>query len=437
MAIRQLVEGMKFGSPKISFVTAGRSKSPNLFLRSLNESKGKVVLDNSFNFEDKDGEYTVPHGNRDWNLYENAYRKIGIVANAFDNTANFAIQSGYELEGSEADKKRVKKWIEENNLNLIVLNIMKQMQIYGNAYLEISDSTPKILPVKNMYVVVRKGSQNDGEIIGYRQKIKLGNQTIAFKPNEVIHFKWREIGSEFYGFSDVEPNIGTLTALLNFQEDIGEIMHNYAHPIIHYKLGTPEMPATTEQIDEFKALRDELETGEDLITSQNVEHDIILANLKLIQIDGLIKHMENQLIAGLQVPEIFVRGGQSSNKATASVEIQAFDRRVKAIRNIVGEKLHDEIFVPHLGADVKISWNEMSVESEEIKSTMMMNLVNSGVPTKVALQMTGWGAWVDEYEQNKDDAMPKMNPFEKPKEDDYKDQKEWLEAVEKWKNKYK
>ena len=433
----------------IVFKAAGRPKVEDLYLKMLNESKGRVVT--GFSFSDKAGEYTVPHDNRDWKLYRMTYQKIGVVSNAVDNTANFAIQSGYELEGSDADKKVAQKWIEENDFNLFILNILKEMQVFGNAYLEISEDI-KLLPVENMFVVVNKG-KNDGVLKGYKQKIDLSRNTVEFKPEEIVHFKWGELGTEFYGHSDIEAAIGTLTYLLNFQVDIGEIMHNYAHPIIHYLLGAPEAPATSDQIDDFKALRDELKTGEDLITSQNVEHKIIAADLRMIQIDGMLKHMENQLIAALQVPEIFVRGGQSSNKATADVELQAFDRRVKALRSVISQKIEDEIFELHLGVKVKISWHEMSVESEALKGEMMVNLVNAGVPTKTALQMVGWGSWVDNYEEDKkeDDerqkalmpppgaqmGKPAMKPNETPKEEDFDTQKDWLDAVAKFKKKYK
>lgn len=452
MAIRQLNESNIKAPIKIVGGLGGIVKIEDAFLKRLNESKG-IITPLSFNFKDIAGEYTVPHGKRKWELYKECYQRIGVVANAIDNTANFAMQSGYELEGSDIDKKRVLEWMDKNNFNQIMLNIMKQMQTFGNAYLEITDM-PKLLPVETMFVIVRKGDKDDGNIIGYKQVLSHGRE-IRFEPSEIIHFKWREM-SDFYGNSDIEPNIGVLTKLLNFQEDVGEIMHNYAHPIIHFLLGSDESPPKDQDITDFIELRNELKTGQDLVTSYNVKHEVISADLRMIQIDGMIKHMENQLIAGLQVPEIFIRGGQTSNKATADTELQAFDRRVKAIREVFAKKMHDEYFVPKLQADVTISYYEMSTESELLKSQMMTNYVNAGVPTKVALMMTGYGSWVDDFEredkirQEKQEKMQKQqnqlniaqNPDKpakpaqttKPKEQDYQNQKDWLEALERWNN---
>ena len=438
MAMMQLVE--RRSSPVFIIGKSGSPIIENSFLRTLNESRGIITsVENKVNFNDNENEYTVPHTDNQWRLYRTIYENIGVVSNAVDNTANFAIQSGYELEGSEQDKKKVQEWIDKNNFNSILLNTMKQMQIFGNAYLEISDK-PKLLPVESMYVLVRKGDKNDGDIIGYKQKTSF-DKMVSFSIDEVVHFKWKELGCMFYGISDLKSSIGIMTKLLNLQEDVGEIMHNYAHPIIHYKLGTEDSPATQQQLSDFTELKNELKAGQDLVTSANIAHEVISADLRMIQIDGLIKHMENQLIAGLQVPEIFVRGGQTSNKATADVELQAFDRKVKALRQIVGENVHDEIFVKHLNADVRISWNEMSVESENVKSEMMMNLVNGGVPTDVALKMAGWGSWVDDYQKSKKEnpqltqTFPSGKPQQQePQEDDFENQAEYLRVWNKWKN---
>ena len=168
----------------------------------------------------------------------------------------------------------------------------------------------------------------------------------------------------------------------------------------------------------------------------------ITADLRMIQVDGLIKQLEHQIIAGLQIPGLFVKGGETTNKATADVELQAFDRRVKAVRDVFSRFLEEKVFVGKLGADVKISWHELSVESEVQKSEMLSNLTQSGVPLKTAVRMAGWGSWVDDIEKELKEmpAPPPMRPPgdpDEPKEDDFDNQTEWFVAHEKWKHKSK
>lgn len=431
----------------------------------LKESKGKYTDYVSVNWRDGKDEITMDPPDKNWKLYKDVYEKTGIVKNCVDNTADFALQSGYELEGPESGRKKIEKFAKIVNFDLILHNILKQMQIYGNCFIEISRDTVfdedkwnlKILPPDQMRVVVFKGEGKDGQIKGYRQIPLMGNRPIEFTPEEVVHFKWNTATSMFYGISDLKAICGTLTSYLNFQEDIGEIIHRYAAPIVHWKLGTEEQAATAGEITEFISLLNDRDTGQDMVTSSNVEATPIVNNLKMVQPDGMIKLLENQLMGGLRVPDFFIRGGETSNKATAETQMQAFDRKVKAIRQAVSTMVEDYIFKKIAPtSDVTISWNELSVESEHTKAEEFMWLVQAGVPIKVALDMCGWGSWINdvEEERQKDSSLPsgplnlnpkpvaqgttapadKKPPEQKqaPKEEDFETQEEWFEAYRKW-----
>lgn len=411
------------------------------------------------NIDAKEGELVVPHKDKNWQLYQDVYERVPVVKNTVDNVANFAVQSGFELEGGS--KETVQKLIDEYDFDLILINIIKQMQVFGNAYLEVSRTgdtinSLKLLPPDQMYVVVQKGGDNDGKVVGYKQKLTLTQRTISFTESEVIHFKWNTLGSAFYGTSDIKCVLGTITRLLNFQEDIGEIIHRYAQPIIHWKLGTENSPATTNQIGDFKSILDDRAAGEDLVTSYSVVHEIVAANIKALQPDGMIKHLENQIIAGLCAPDVFVRGGETSNKATAGVELQAFDRKVNSIRKVCTTPMSRKMF-----NGTKIVWNEMSIESQAIKAEMMANLSKAGIPPKLALSIVGWKTWTDEFdaeniefqkqEMDKMEAQSKMmaknspfggkptgkpvpgaKPAQKPKEEDFSVQADYIDALKEW-----
>ena len=459
---------IKSNSPKTvsTLFEIARPKEQSALLKNLvNESKGKYTDYVSVNWRDGRDELTVEPMDKNFKLYKDVYEKVGLIKNCIDNTADFALQSGYELEGPESGKKRVEKFVKDTNFDIILHNILKQMQIYGNCFLEISRETVfdgdkwslKILPVEQMRVVVFKGEGRDGQIKGYRQMPLQGSRPIDFTTEEVVHFKWNTATSPFYGVSDIKAITGTLTSYLNFQEDIGEIIHRYAAPIIHWTLGTEDAPANAGDISDFKSLLNDRDVGQDLITSSNVEADPIVNNLKMVQPDGMIKLLQDELIAGLRVPEVFIRGGVTSNKAVADVEMAAFDRKVKAIRNQTGEMVADFIFKKVAPtSEVTISWNEMSVESEHTKAEQFMWLVQGGVPLKVALDMCGWGSWIDdvEEEQRKVASLPSAptaqpqvsKPFpadnkppepkaKPPTEEDFETQEQWFEAYRKWKTK--
>jgi hypothetical protein len=143
----------------------------------------------------------------------------------------------------------------------------------------------------------------------------------------------------------------------------------------------------------------------------------------------------------MQVPEIFIRGGETSNKATADVELQAFDRRVKAIRSIASMYVEDYIFPKVTSGKVKIAWNEPSFETEAKKAEMLANMSKAGMPLEVGMKIAGWAAFLNDLKEAGGQQMPIMNPMgddkekppkEEPKEENYKTQAEWAEAHALW-----
>lgn len=443
---------------KMLFEIARPSEKSILYKDLVKESRGLYTDIIKVNWNDKKGEKTMEPVDKNWKLYKDIYEKVGIIKNCIDNTADFALQSGYELEGPESGRSKIEKFIKKTNFDLILHNILKQVQIYGNCFIELSKGTVfdeerwdvKILPIEQMRVIVSTEEGSDGNIKGYKQITFGGSRPIDFTTDEVVHFKWNTATNMFYGVSDLKAVCGTLTSFLNFQEDIGEIIHRYAAPIVHWKLGTEEQAASAGEIAEFISLLNDRDTGQDMVTSANVTANPIVNNLRMVQPDGMIRLLENQLIGGLRVPDLFIRGGESSNKSTAEVMLQAFDRKVKAIRNAVGAMVEDYIFrkiAPT--SDVSISWNELSVESEHTKAEELTWLVQAGTPLKVALDMCGWGSWINDVEEELKKNPPTAvasqgsppSPVGKkptepkqpsPKEEDFETQEAWFEAYRNW-----
>jgi len=411
-----------------------------------------IITSNIVDYKSSEGTKVIPHPDRSFRLYQQIFQKVPVAKCAVNSTVNFAIQSGYELDGPADAIKKIEEWTDKVNYDLMMMNAMRQMQMYGNAWLDVSDiEYPKFLPVDQMFVVVHTGDNDDGQIKGYKQIIKEGEREIEFEKKDMVHFIWNEesgLDGGFYGLSDLKAGALVLQRLLNFQEDIGEIMHNHAQPIIHWTLGTEDSPGTQTQIDDFKANLGDREVGGDLITSFGVEGKSVMADLRMVQPDGMLKHLENQLISALGVPATFIRGGESSNKATAEVELQTFDRRVKSLRMVVSRYTEDYIFPLIVGdKKVKILWNEPSFETEAKKAEMVKNLVAGNTPLEVALKIVGWNAFVSDLEAAGGEKEPPAPmgmggpPGDKkpkvPQEEDFDNQDDWLKALNEWKGSLK
>jgi len=281
------------------------------------------------------------------------------------------------------------------------------MQVYGNAYLEVKSM--RLLPPETMYVEVQKGGGKDGDVIGYKQILFSGRAPIPFKKDEIIHFRWNDAMNPFYGMSDIRPVLGVLTKHLNWVDNMGQIVQNYATPFLHHKVGTPEFPASDTQITAYTSSVENRPQGQDLVTSGAIDIQAIGARNKMIQIDGIVKGLENQVIAGMQIPALFIRGGESTNKATADVELQVFERKVRSLQRVVSSLLEDFLFPTITSGKVNMIWNEFSAEGELTRAQRLQLLTQSGIPVHVSLKMVGLGTWVDDVksaveEQEKKDV---------------------------------
>lgn len=366
-----------------------------------------------------------------WDLYSLVYERSSLVYNAVNNTADFAIQAGFDFDASGDAKNKIIKWMDDVDFELILANIFKQLQIYGNAYLDISNiKFPKLLPPKSMFVRVEKGGDDDGLILGYAQMIDGGLKKIEFTPDQIIHFKYNDTTNNFYGMSELKPVLGALTRYANWTEDLGEILHRFASPYLHHKVGVPEMPASQTQLDNYTAAINQRLPGQDLITSGAVDIKVIQGTQGMIQMDNLVKSLQDEIIAGLRIPEIFARGGVNSNKAVGDIEMQAFDRKVKALQKTVSLMLEDYLFPKLTSGKAIMIWNEFSVEGEKTRAERLQIMVTAGVPLNVALEMVGWRTWVDEVnkavevQEIKDlDTMQKQTDIETSKETELQTQK--------------
>src|SRR3990167_7386406 len=225
-----------------------------------------------------------------------------MVYNGFNNTADFAIQSGYDIEASDNSKTKILEWMDKVNFELILSNIFKHLQIYGNAYLDISDiSFPKLLPPKTMYVRVVKGGNDDGKILGYTQVLNNTSlaldtkNSIQLDKDDVVHFKYNDTINPFYGMSELKPVLGALTRYANWTEDLGEILHHFAAPFLHHKLGDSKngIIATETQISDYTGKLNTRQTGEDWVTSGAVEVNVIQSSQGMMQMDNLVRMLQD------------------------------------------------------------------------------------------------------------------------------------------------
>lgn len=100
---------MRIFKAKLNFLkTNSKSDKINLIEELKIFEKGK--------FEDIKFDGNLVSRKNNFKLYEEVYLSVPVVFNAVNNIANFAIQSGYELEDSS---KELEDFIDKSNFDLI------------------------------------------------------------------------------------------------------------------------------------------------------------------------------------------------------------------------------------------------------------------------------------------------------------------------------
>ena len=252
-------------------------------------------------------------------------------------------------------------------------------------------------------------------------------KTINFAPEEIAHFKWNVIGDEIYGTSAIESVVEAINVKLQMEGDLRINSHRYAAPQIQYAIGTEGEPATEDQITEFESQLDNQTPEMDLVTSHAVAVNTVRPLSGSIGVEEFLKHMENQVIAGLQVPEVALGRGQNSTEATAKVQLGIFDRRVKAIQRVLTRQTERLIIEPLVGNNtVQIEFGEFEKEDEDVKVNRLLRLKSAGIVTSdyVAKQLDIAKKFIPKETEEKpsnisnvkgvDDSKKDVNPKKMP-----------------------
>src|SRR3990167_566126 len=322
-----------------------------------------------------------------WKRYKRAYEHIPIVAAAIDVSVDNAVQNFYitgrkdiakkskkkleEPEENTSDdiyKEEIKKLISKFNLVEFFYNVAKQMLIYGNSFVEIVKTDEegivdlKILDPLTMYVNRNeKGNFSENQEDAYLQYLEgKPMNPINFKYDEIVHFKWNPVGENAYGNSIIAPLIAVLQIKINTEANLDVMIDKFASPLRHFKIGTPDRPASQGEIDAFNSDLQGIQADTELVTDDRVAAEILETKQGAqTNLGPALEYIENQVVAGLQTPLVFLGRG-NTDRAAAETQLDMFDRKAKVLQRVIKRTAEMQIFKVHL----ELIFGE--IENEEI-----------------------------------------------------------------------
>jgi len=376
---------------------------------------------------------------KEYTLFEKYYKLVPLINATINYTADMTTGAGFHLVSeNEQSKKEIEEFMIEFDVASIIHKITRQLLIYGNAYLEIVKTGMRISDLKLLHPkTMTIETDKFGTIQQYIQQID--REQITFKPDEIAHFKWNIVGDSPYGTSAIATVVGSTKIKLSMEYDLKLIAHRYAAPQVHYKVGTDEFPAADSAIDELENDLQAIHPEMDLVTDHTIDAKVIRPLGRDIGVEGFVEHTENQVVTGMQVPEVVLGRGKGATEATANVQLEAFDRRVKSLQRIIKKEVEVNLFdIVVVPGEVHLEFGELEKEDEDIIVNRLLRLKAAGIVSAdyVAKELGIDKKWIPEEPEEPqdggdkalkglDDTKKDVNPHKEPvaKDDKKKDDK--------------
>ena len=385
----------------------------------------------------------------DYDELRRMYKQVPYINSAINVTANLAMSSGFDLVGgSDEVNDYLVDLLDELNVDQVLRPAVIDMLVLGNAYIEkvyenedilFSSNSEYAKLVQEKYTMkmgnpdyvtpdeineAQKWNGFDEKLLGQITQLKVldpatiriradayGNifgavqlivvPPVVFRSWQLIHLKYMS-RSEFqysvYGFSPLNSLIGIQKKIDAFEDSMTQIVLAYGKPLLIVKVGTPERPATVEEIESVVEAFKNRQPASDIIVKGNYEVQPIQAlSPASSQIQWYLDYLEKQRDAVLGVPKIFLGQTEGSNRATADVALMEYIARLTALQANISQQLEDNLFKPAVrvkfgeGVEIpRIRWREILPPTKSQNIVNTLNLYKAGMITlEEARQMVG------------------------------------------------
>lgn len=370
---------------------------------------------------------TRPYFMNDWQKLEYDFKEIDKVATieaylqiSFDKKTALFMKEGFEIVGKDAElaayvERRLREicYVSKTTPRQLINDIAKNIVRYSNCfilikrndklsggYTRIDSKGRKILPISSLHVLPTSMVQvkvNDlKQPIKYRQYSEEDwtentRPTAIYEPDEIIHFYVNKLEGFVVGTPRASAAIEDIKALRRIESDIEVLLHQSIFPIVQYKVGTEDQPATI-----LPDGRDEISLVTDVINNQPPEgffvtperHEIkmIGAEGRSLRAENYLQYFKQRVLSALNLSSVDIGEGDTANRSTAAQMSRSLVDAVKADQQSLEEQLYANIIIPLLQEsteDNSFDWldpkNKVSIRFKEIDIENQLRKENGAI----------------------------------------------------------
>lgn len=360
---------------------------------ALTEQQRSMAIAEQFKGEVIDEEVRFPKklGTRhpfDFKKLEDWYNGHPFVKGAVDKHVDSIVADFIIDSADNKIKTFIQSFVNESNFLVFMRQWVLNALITGNGFaeLDLKNNSIRVLDSKTMYVVRdRKGNvkgynQYFGEFSGFMDG-KRKNEPIPFTVNQIAHLKINCLADEAYGLGLIWPNRNALNFAAGTDINTHKLIERKGGSPYHVKIGVAGEAAQTEDIDDFNSKLQYLNTRTEWVTDANTE-------IKVVDFGPLgdslfkLKDQDTQdLVFGFQVPATLM-GVMNIPEGLAKVQLEAWQRRISSLQQIVEKVVEEKIFKQLLNSNgfngvIEIIW-ELPGETETNERIMKLTALLGG-----------------------------------------------------------
>ncbi len=301
-----------------------------------------------------------------YKIFERMWKNDTVINLAFDKIIEVTTNNGFMFVPRDGKlnatrEKEIalarKLFLDELNFDEVLDNLLYQMCIYGDAYLELrrlrqQGEVHELHPLETMEM--RIDYDKHGAIQKFIQTpLNSGDsdRTIDFAPENVVHFRYKWVGSRVYSHQPLEPVAREWETRRKANQYLQGIFKNLP-PKIMYTL----INASKSQKYEFEnnVIRAKTNPAVDLIAATGQGGG---ADAKMLKYDfdsglqEILKYLRQEVLIVTGIPPVWI-GILDSQRGDSEAQIMGFEMKIRKfqqkIESQINRKLMQELGFPNL-----------------------------------------------------------------------------------------
>ena len=309
--------------------------------------------------------------NTKWPQWHAYYKKIPELKQAIDAKSRWTMGKGYKADPiTTLILDRITGW-GKDTFNTILENMIKVMNISGDAYAEIiTDEDGFLLNLKpldpgSMKIV----ADPKGILKRYEQMSKVKDApSRKFAVEDIFHLSKDRVADEIHGVSVVEAVEEIILMRNEAMTDWKKVLHRNIEPMIIWHLETDD----PQRIKEFKNLREaSIGSGQNLYIPKGavIPEIVSVSQQQVLNPIQWIDNLNQYFYSAVGVPDIVLGTSKVLTEASAKIAFMAFGQTVEEDQLYVEEQVLAQLnLLINLEQPVKIENELLQSQSAEVNS---------------------------------------------------------------------